>query len=71
MVDIKEQPEILTNREFEVLKLLAKGFSTNEISIILNIAPTTIITYRNRLRKKFDARNSAELIYKVTKLNIL
>jgi len=71
MVEIKGQPKILTNREFEVLKFLAKGYSTNEISTLLNIAPTTIITYRNRLRKKFNARNCTELVFKTTKLNII
>lgn len=71
MVEIKEQTEILTNREFEVLKLLAKGYSTCEISTLLNLAQTTIITYRNRLRKKFNARNCTELVYKATKSNII
>jgi len=71
MVEIKEQSEILTNREFEVLKFLAKKYSTIEISILLNMAPTKIITYRNRLRKKFNARNCTELVYKATKFNII
>lgn len=57
-------PSILSPREQEILKLLAQGMSTNEISKRLFLSINTIQTYRKRLLLKMDAKNVAELICK-------
>lgn len=57
-------PSILSPREQEILKLLAQGMSTNEISKQLFLSINTIQTYRKRLLLKMDAKNVAELICK-------
>lgn len=57
-------PSILSPREQEILRLLAQGMSTNEISKQLFLSINTIQTYRKRLLLKMDAKNVAELICK-------
>lgn len=65
MVEIRKQSGTITYREFEVLKLLAKGYITKEISLLLNINSETVTTHRKNLLKKFKVKNCAELIYVV------
>ena len=52
----------LSKREVEVLELLAEGNSTSEIGIELQIADSTVETYRGNLIRKFEARNIAHVI---------
>jgi Response regulator containing a CheY-like receiver domain and an HTH DNA-binding domain len=58
----------ITQRECEVLRLLANGNSTQEISKQLNISINTIETHRRHLLEKFEAKNVAELIKKASKV---
>lgn len=53
---------LLTQREREVLQLIAEGISSKEIADRLHLSPGTIETHRKNLLKKLNARNSAELI---------
>jgi DNA-binding CsgD family transcriptional regulator len=71
MVESKSHKDKLSAREYEILKLVSTGNTTNEISSILNIDPETVISYRKNLLKKFKVRNCAELIYVVTKLGLI
>lgn len=58
----------ITEREMDVLRLLAQGFSTQEVAAQLNIAVNTVETHRRKLLEKFGARNVAELIWKASKV---
>ena len=53
--------EALSDREFEVLKLLAAGDSLTEIGARLSITPTTVSTYRGRILSKMDLKTNADL----------
>lgn len=53
---------LLSDREREVLKLLADGQSTNEMAGNLHLSPKTVESYRKNLLQKLNARNSAHLI---------
>lgn len=53
--------ETLSNREFDVLKLLAGGKSVSEIADMLSLSSTTISTYRARILEKMNMRTNAEL----------
>jgi two-component system invasion response regulator UvrY len=53
--------QLLSNREFEVMKLLAKGLSLIEIGQKLTVTPTTISTYRSRILHKMNLANNSEL----------
>ncbi len=71
MVKFEKRTDILTNREFEILRLLIEGKTNREIALILNISPETVITHRKNLLKKFSVKNCVELIYVVTKLGLI
>ena len=58
----------LTDREKQVLKLIAEGFSTKMIASQLKITINTVETHRRHLLEKLDAKNSMELIKKAFKL---
>jgi len=51
----------LSNREFEVMKLLARGASIIEIGRTLSVTPTTVSTYRSRILHKMNLTNNSEL----------
>ncbi|MCF6360707.1 MAG: response regulator transcription factor [Cyclobacteriaceae bacterium] len=55
----------LSARESEILELLTKGFSSKQIGKQIDLAESTIKTYRNGLLEKFKANNSADLTRKV------
>ena len=57
-----QQNEILTERETEILKLIAAGFSNKEIGEQLFISHRTVDTHRTNLMKKLDVNNIAGLI---------
>jgi len=56
------QLESLTEREVEVLTLVAKGWSNAEIAERLYVTPATAKTHLSRLLLKLDARDRAQLI---------
>ena len=59
--------ETLSNREFEVLKLMGYGKSVGDISEILCLSAKTISTYRSRILEKMNLKNTAELIHYAVK----
>jgi DNA-binding NarL/FixJ family response regulator len=54
--------EILSDREFQVLHLLAAGKSINAIAEVLVLSAKTISTHKMRLMQKLGIENNAELI---------
>jgi two-component system, NarL family, invasion response regulator UvrY len=54
--------ELLSNREFQVLKLLTKGCSVSEIGQQLALSPNTISTYRSRIFDKLGVKTLVDLI---------
>ena len=54
--------ESLSDREFEVLKMLSIGKSVSDIGTVLNLSITTISTYRARILAKMDMKTNADLI---------
>lgn len=53
--------EHLSDREFEVFKMLAAGKSISEIGAILLLGVTTISTYRSRILTKMSVKTNAGL----------
>ena len=60
--NLEQKNEILTERETEILKLIAAGFSNKEIGDQLFISHRTVDTHRTNLMKKLDVNNIAGLI---------
>ncbi|SIO47889.1 response regulator [Paraburkholderia phenazinium] len=54
--------EVLSDREFQVLQMLAAGTSINEIAETLALSAKTISTHKMRLMQKLGLANNAELI---------
>jgi two-component system invasion response regulator UvrY len=52
----------LSDREFDVFKLLAAGKSVSEIADMLSLGVTTISTYRTRILTKMNFRTNTDLI---------
>jgi len=55
-----------TRREKDIIELLVKGFCAKEIANRLFISETTVVTHKKNLKEKFNAKNSVELISKVS-----
>ena len=55
--------ESLSDREFEVMCLIASGKTVGEIADILSLSDRTISTYRARILEKMRMKTSAELTY--------
>ena len=54
--------DVLSDREFEVLGLLADGKSVKEIAEALSLSYNTISTYRTRILSKLRLKSAADLI---------
>lgn len=54
--------ENLSDREFEIFKLLASGKSVSDISKQLVLSPNTVSTFRARVFEKMGFQNNLELI---------
>jgi len=55
--------EVLSDREFEVLRLIASGKTVSEIAGILFLSESTISTYRARILEKMGMKTNAELTH--------
>ena len=62
---------VLSNKETEVLGLISKGLTTKEIAAKLFVSSRTIETHRANIIKKLEVKNTAELIKKAIKMNLI
>ena len=63
--------EILSDREFEVMRLIASGKTVGEIAVLLSLSDKTISTYRARILDKMAMKTSAELTHYVIKRGLV
>lgn len=54
--------EVLSEREREVVKLTAEGYTAQQAADILSLSPKTVETYRHRAMQKLGLTNRAELV---------
>jgi DNA-binding NarL/FixJ family response regulator len=64
LTDDKKKPlhENLSNREFQVMRMIVSGKSLKEIAGEMNLSPKTISTFRTRILQKMHLKSNAELI---------
>jgi two-component system, NarL family, invasion response regulator UvrY len=55
--------ELLSDREFEVMRLIASGKTVSEIAELLSLGDSTISTYRARILEKMGMKTNAELTH--------
>ena len=53
---------LLTDREKEVLQLLAEGRSNKEVATLLDLGVSTVETHRSNLMQKLNLHNTAEIV---------
>ncbi len=63
--------KILSLRELEVLKLLAKGMKNKDIGTKLHLNEKTISTYKLRLLSKLEVNNTLDLVQKALLIGII
>ena len=54
--------ELLTDREKEVLQLLAEGRSNKEVAVLLDVGLSTVETHRANLMQKLNLHSTAEIV---------
>ena len=60
--------ELLTDREKQVLKLIAEGYTHKEVAVALSISDKTVIAHQTNISEKLGAHTKAELIkFAITK----
>jgi DNA-binding NarL/FixJ family response regulator len=54
--------ENLSDREFEIVRLIGKGYTTGEVAKQLGISGKTVETHRGNIRRKLNLRTGSELV---------
>lgn len=62
--------EILSDREYQVLRMIGSGKQVSEIAETLSLSVKTVSTYRAHILEKMKLRNNAELTYYVMRNNL-
>ena len=62
---------LLTDREREVLQLLAEGRSNKEVAVLLDVGVSTVETHRARLMEKLNLHNTAEIVLYAVRKGII
>lgn len=55
--------ELLSSREFEVMRKIAAGRTTGEIAAELHLSVKTVSTYRSRVLQKMNLRTNADIMH--------
>lgn len=64
-------PHPLSNREKEVLALIARGYTSKKIAVLLNIDENTVASHRKSIRTKLQVKNVAGMIRHAIKLKLV
>jgi len=67
----KPRHEILSDREYQVMSLIASGKTVKDIADELSLSVQTISTYRSRILEKMKMKNNAEIIYYAVKQGLV
>jgi DNA-binding NarL/FixJ family response regulator len=62
---------LLTDREREVLQLLAEGRSNKEVAALLDVGVSTVETHRANLMQKLNLHNTAEIVLYAVRKRII
>lgn len=70
-IEIEQDKVVLSERELEIIALIAKGNSTNEIADKLFISPHTVKTHRKNINFKLGIHSPTELLHFAQKHNLV
>lgn len=65
------QTNPLSERESEILQLLAKGMSFNEIGDILTISPHTVTAHIKKIYRKLQVHSRGEAVYEAAQMGLI
>jgi two-component system, NarL family, response regulator NreC len=68
---LQDSYDLLTDREKEILQLLAEGNSNKQIATMLNLSTNTVETHRTRLMQKLNLHSSAEIVLYAVRKRII
>ena len=68
---LQDSYDLLTEREKEILQLLAEGRSNKEVASTLNLSPNTVETHRTRIMQKLDLHSSADIVLYAVRKKII
>ncbi len=68
---LQDSYDMLTDREKEVLQLLAEGKTAKDIAGILNLSPYTVETHRTHVMQKLDLHSAVDLVLYAVRKKII
>lgn len=68
---LQDSYDLLTDREKEVLQLIAEGKSNKEVATILDLSVYTVETHRTNLMQKLNLHNTAEIVLYAVRKKII
>jgi two-component system response regulator NreC len=68
---LSDSYELLTEREREILQLIAEGKSNKEAAAVLGLSPYTVETHRTHIMQKLDLHNTAEIVLYAVRKKII
>ena len=68
---LQDSYDLLTEREKEILQLLAEGRSNKEVASTLDLSPNTVETHRTRIMQKLDLHSSADIVLYAVRKKII
>jgi two-component system, NarL family, response regulator NreC len=69
--NLQDSYDLLTDREKEILQLLAEGKANKEIAGLLNLSVYTVETHRSNLMQKLGLHNTAEIVLYAVRKKII
>ncbi len=61
----------LTEREVDILRLVAKGLSFNEVGDSLSISPHTVVTHVKKIYRKLAMHSRGEAVFEAGQMGLL
>jgi two-component system response regulator NreC len=68
---VQDSYDLLTDREKEVLQLLAEGKTNKDVAALLNLSPYTVDSHRTNVMHKLNLHNTAEIVLYAVRKNIV
>ena len=68
---LQDSYDLLTDREREVLQLLAEGRSNKDVANLLGLSVTTIETHRTNMMQKLGLHSTAEIVLYAVRKRII
>ena len=68
---LSDSYDLLSDREKEVLQLLAEGKTNKDVATLLNLSTHTVETHRTHIMQKLNLHNTAEIVLYAVRKKII